>query len=223
LSGAGHPPLTQGVLGGSTSTLSVSGSIPSTPSAGGLAATNSFSGSSEASTTDIPTGLTLGLRHLHVSVYLLTLIAAPIGLQPPPVTGNQAGLVLSLDTNGGIMLTTQQPLVRMVIQDSFDILCASLVFINAFPNAPLAVQFVKDALLSSCYVLGLTQGAFFIFHLLTKPFPSRDQPPIHLDHMTNHLTSHLTTHITKSHAIPITCSSKSPVLHHLLPSHLHIT
>jgi len=35
-----------------------------------------------------------------------------------------------------------------------------------------------------CYVLGPTQGAFFIFHLLTKPFPSRDQPPIHLNHMT---------------------------------------
>jgi len=49
---------------------------------------------------------------------------------------------------------------------------------------------------SWCYVLGLTQGAFFIFHLLTKPFPSCDQPPTHLDHMTNHLTSHLTTHMT---------------------------
>ena len=67
-----------------------------------------------------------------------------------------------------------------------------------------------------CYVLGPTQGAFFIFHLLTKPFPSRDQPPIHLDHMTNHLTSHLTTHMTghmsfqspapQSHLSYITCS-----------------
>jgi len=44
--------------------------------------------------------------------------------------------------------------------------------------------------------LGLCRGAFSHFPLLTKPFPSRDQPPIHLDHMTNHLTSHLTTHIT---------------------------
>jgi len=84
-----------------------------------------------------------------------------------------------------------------------------------------------------CYVLGLTQGAFFIFHLLTKPFPSCDQPPIHLDHMTNHLTSHLTTHMTghmpfqspapQSHLPYITCSSKSPVLYHLLPSHLRVT
>jgi len=69
---------------------------------------------------------------------------------------------------------------------------------------------------ASCYILGPTQGAFFIFHLLTKPFPSRDQPPIHLDHMTNHLTSHLTTHMTghmpfqsptpQSHLSYITCS-----------------
>jgi len=68
----------------------------------------------------------------------------------------------------------------------------------------------------SCYVLGPTQGVFFIFHLLTKPFPSCDQPPIHLDHMTNHLTSHLTTHMTshmplqspapQSHLSYITCS-----------------
>jgi len=164
LSGAGHPPLMQGVLGGSTSTLSVGGSIPSTPSAGGLAATNSFSGSSKASTTDIPTGLTLGLCHLHVSVYLLTLIAAPVGLQLPPVIGNQAGLVLSPDTNGGIMLTTQQPLVHMVIWDSFDILHASLIFINMFPNAPLAVQFVKDALLNSA--LNHMPGADAIYHQL---------------------------------------------------------
>jgi len=87
-----------------------------------------------------------------------------LDLNTPPVTGNQAGLVLSLDTNGGIMLTTQRPLVRMVIQDSFDILHASLVFINVFPNAPLAVQFVKDALLSSA--LNHTPGADAIYHQL---------------------------------------------------------
>jgi len=74
-----------------------------------------------------------------------------------------------------------------------------------------------------CYILGPMQGAFFIFHPLTKPFPSRDQPPIHLNHMTNHLTSHLTTHMTshmpfqspapQSHLSSITCSQ----------SHLRIT
>jgi len=62
---------------------------------------------------------------------------------------------------------------------------------------------------AGCYVLGFTQGAFFIFHLLTKPFPSCDQPPIHLDHMTNHLTSHLTTHMT-SHMPFQSPAPKSP-------------
>jgi len=71
--------------------------------------------------------------------------------------------------------------------------------------------------------LGLHRGTFFIFHLLIKPFPSRDQPPIHLDHMTNHLTKSPDHPHDQSHAIPVTCSSKSPVLHHLLPSHLRIT
>jgi len=69
-----------------------------------------------------------------------------------------------------------------------------------------------------CYVLGPMQGAFFIFHLLTKPFPSRDQPPIHLDHMTNHLTSHLTTHMT-SHMPFQSPAPKSPA-HHLILPHL---
>jgi len=62
------------------------------------------------------------------------------------------------------------------------------------------------------------QGAFFIFHLLTKPFPSRDQPPIHLNHMTNHLTSHLTTHMT-SHMPFQSPAPKSPA-HHLILPHL---
>jgi len=82
-------------------------------------------------------------------------------------------------------------------------------------NVGFPVELIVDED-AKCYVLGLTQGAFFIFHLLTKPFPSRDQPPIHLDHMTNHLTSHLTTHMTshmpfqspapQSHLSYITCS-----------------
>jgi len=76
---------------------------------------------------------------------------------------------------------------------------------------------------SRCYVLGLTQGAFFIFHLLTKPFPSRDQPPIHLDHMTNHLTSHLTSHMTSHMPFQSPAPQSYLVLYHLLPSHLHIT
>ena len=151
----------QGVLGTSTSILGVGGSIPSTPSIGKL--TSSFSGSSQASSIDIPTGPTPGLCHLHVSVYLLTLITAPVVLQLPPVTVNQAELVLSPDTNG-LMLTMQHPLVRLVIWDSFDILCALLIFINVFPNAPLAIRFVKEALLNSA--LRHTPGANNIYQQL---------------------------------------------------------
>ena len=85
---------------------------------------------------------------LCVSIYLLTLITAPVVPQLPPVTGNEAELVLASDTNA-LMLTMQHPLLRLVIRDSFNILCVSLMFVNAFPNAPLAVRFVKDALLHS--------------------------------------------------------------------------
>jgi len=59
-----------------------------------------------------------------------------------------------------------------------------LLSCTIFPQTGLFSATVA-ALLIGYYVLGLTQGAFFIFHLLTKPFPSHDQPPIHLDHMTN--------------------------------------
>ena len=155
------PPLMQEVLGTSTSTLGVGSSILSTPSVGEL--TSSFSGSSQASSIDIPTGPTPGLCHLHVSVYLLTLITAPVVLQLPPVTVNQAELVLSPDTNG-LMLTMQRPLVCLVIWNSFDILCALLIFINMFPNAPLAVHFVKEALLNSA--LRHTPGANDIYQQL---------------------------------------------------------
>ena len=91
--------------------------------------------------------------------------------------------------------------------------------------ARVAVERAKAALAVKlvCYVLGLTQGVFFIFHLLTKLFPSRDQPPIHLDHMTNHLTSHLTTHMTSHMPFQSPAPQSHLVLYHLLPSHLRIT
>ena len=72
-------------------------------------------------------------------------------------------------------------------------------------------------------------GRNFHFYLLTKPFPSCDQPPIHLDHMTNHLTKSPDHSHDQSHAIPVTCSSKSPCpispapespAHHLILTHL---
>ena len=85
---------------------------------------------------------------LCVSVYLLTSITAPVVPQLPPVTGNEVELVLTPDTNT-LMLMMQHPLLHLVIWDLFNILHVLLMFINAFPNAPLAVQFVKEALLHS--------------------------------------------------------------------------
>src|SRR5579863_4339953 len=64
------PPLTQGVLGVSTSTQGVGGSIRSMPSAGELTLTQSFSGSSQASSTDIRAAPTLGLRHFYMCLYV---------------------------------------------------------------------------------------------------------------------------------------------------------
>ena len=71
----------------------------------------------------------------------------------PTVTVNEADpsttdLVLTLDSKK-VMLTMQHPLVHIVIQDSFEILRSSLLFIEAFPEGSLIVQLIKDALLTS--------------------------------------------------------------------------
>jgi len=118
----------QGIIGISTSTLGIDSSILSIPSASGLTSTQSFSGSSQASSINIP--------------------IAPVVPQLSPAIGNEVDLVLTLDTNG-LMLTMQCPLVCLVIWNLFDILCILLTFINTFPNAPLAIRFVKDTLLYS--------------------------------------------------------------------------
>jgi hypothetical protein len=48
-----------------------------------------------------------------------------------------------------LALTRQHPLVRIVIQDAFDILHCSLLSINAFPDGDLTVRFIRDVLLRS--------------------------------------------------------------------------
>ncbi len=63
-----------------------------------------------------------------------------------------------------VMLTLQRPLVRIVIQDSFDILRASLMFTNAFPDCSLTIEFVKDALVRSA--LNHAPGARYIYQRL---------------------------------------------------------
>lgn len=58
----------------------------------------------------------------------------------------------------------QRPLVRLVIKDSFLILHASLLFTNAFPEAPVAHGFVREALFSSA--LNHAPGAAYMHHRL---------------------------------------------------------
>ena len=48
-----------------------------------------------------------------------------------------------------VMLTIQRRLVRIVIQDSIDILRATLIFENAFPEGPQSLQFARHALVSA--------------------------------------------------------------------------
>jgi hypothetical protein len=48
-----------------------------------------------------------------------------------------------------IMLTIQKPLIRMVIQDAFENLRASLLFEHAFPDPHLTVLFVRKNLIGA--------------------------------------------------------------------------
>ena len=62
------------------------------------------------------------------------------------------------------MLTLQHALVRVVVQDAFDILRASLMFSDAFPSLSVASMFVKDALVRSA--LNHAPGARYIYQRL---------------------------------------------------------
>lgn len=63
-----------------------------------------------------------------------------------------------------LMLTRQQPLVRVVIQDSFEILHSSLLFTNAFPDGVLTTELIKDALVRSAQ--NHSPGALTIYRQL---------------------------------------------------------
>ena len=66
----------------------------------------------------------------------------------PPSWPPETDLVFTPGSNK-IMLTKQQDLVHLVLQDSFETLRATLLLENAFPNPSLQASFVKDSLLSS--------------------------------------------------------------------------
>jgi len=74
-------------------------------------------------------------------------------LPTPTVIANEVvpcstDLVFHSESNR-VMLTMQRPLVRIVIQDSFDILRTTLLFTDAFPEGTVVNRFVKEALLTS--------------------------------------------------------------------------
>ena len=84
-----------------------------------------------------------------MSGLLLTLITAgDTDSKLLEVKGDRSDLVFALGLTK-VMLTLQNPLVQAIIQGSFDLLHISIVFTDAFSNAPLASLFVKEALLHS--------------------------------------------------------------------------
>jgi hypothetical protein len=86
----------------------------------------------------IPAGNAPGLHHACVFVRLLTLI-----------TDDETDIVVSPET-GNVMLTLQRRMVRIVIQDSVDILHSLLLSENAFPNGASTIVLIKEALVRSC-------------------------------------------------------------------------
>ncbi|KAH8986506.1 hypothetical protein EDB83DRAFT_2535738 [Lactarius deliciosus] len=48
-----------------------------------------------------------------------------------------------------IMLTSQRPLIRAIVQDAIENLRASILFVNAFPDATVAFTLTKDALITA--------------------------------------------------------------------------
>jgi hypothetical protein len=53
------------------------------------------------------------------------------------------------DGSNKLMLTNQRPIIRTIVRDATELLRASLVFTNAFPDPVLAFNFAKQALLSA--------------------------------------------------------------------------
>ena len=63
-----------------------------------------------------------------------------------------------------VMLNLQHNLVQTVIHESFEILHASLLFDHAFPEGPLIIKLVKDALIRAAQ--NHTPGALCIYQRL---------------------------------------------------------
>jgi hypothetical protein len=67
---------------------------------------------------------------------------------PQPTWLLDTELVLSPGSNK-LMLTSQHPIVRAVIQDAIDNLRVAMLFTNAFPDVCVALGLIKDCLLTA--------------------------------------------------------------------------
>lgn len=67
---------------------------------------------------------------------------------PVPISRVDTDLVLA-DGSTRLALNSQQPIIRSIVQTSFDKLRVSLLFQDAFPTPAIAYCFAKDALLTA--------------------------------------------------------------------------
>ena len=66
------------------------------------------------------------------------------------VSSDSPDLVFAMDSSK-VMLTLQRPLMRLIIQESFENIRVSLLFKHAFPTGRLTIRYTKEALLSTAY------------------------------------------------------------------------
>jgi hypothetical protein len=55
--------------------------------------------------------------------------------------------IVFVEGTSRVILTLQRPLIRLVIQEGFEILCAHLLFAHAFPDGNMISSLVKESLL----------------------------------------------------------------------------
>ena len=88
-------------------------------------------------------------KDLITSIYgSLSLSTTPSAPTLPLLPADETDLYIVLGTNR-LSLSAQKPLIRVVMQDAIENLCASLLFEHAFPTAPTAIRVVWECLLAA--------------------------------------------------------------------------
>ncbi|KAH9033901.1 hypothetical protein EDB85DRAFT_2144685 [Lactarius pseudohatsudake] len=68
---------------------------------------------------------------------------------PVPAVSRVDTDLVFVDGTTKIMLTSQRPLIRAIVQDAIENLRASMLFHNAFPDVTIAFAFTRDALITA--------------------------------------------------------------------------